>query len=216
MCPSRADDSPTLRLVGGVEYFVYCRDRPGADPLLEEHAEAHWSFMDRYADTMIARGPTLTPDRISHTGSLHIVDLPDGDAARAFAFEEPYYRAGVYEDVILRRYRNELGRTMWDFRSSTPEDPCFLAICLGRPGVATSAGMFLEDHRRYLAERYEDQIIQRGPLLSADGAGWVGTATIVELPDRDAVEAMVRGDPSLSAGLYSSVEIHDWQFGGRP
>jgi hypothetical protein len=197
-----------------VEYFVYGRDRPGADPLLKEHAEAHWSFMDRYADAMIARGPTLTPDRTTHTGSMHIVDLPDGDAARDFAFEEPYYRAGVYGDVIIRRYRNELGRTMWDFRSSTPEDPRFLVIGLGRPGAGTST--LLEDHRRYLAEKYQDRIIQRGPLLSDDGAVWVGTVTIVELTDRDAVDAMMRGDPSLSAGLYSSVEIHDWQFGGRP
>jgi uncharacterized protein YciI len=147
---------------------------------------------------------------------MHIVDLPDGDAAREFAFQEPYYRAGVYEEVITRRYRNELGRTMWDFRSSTPDDPRFLVIGLGRPGADTSAGAVLEDHRRHLAERYEDRIIQRGPLLSDDGTGWVGTATIVELPDRDAVEFMVRSDPSVSAGLYSSVEIHDWQFGGRP
>jgi hypothetical protein len=72
----------------------------------------------------------------------------------------------------------------------------------------------LEDRRRYLAGRYEDRIIQRGPLLSDDGSEWVGTATIVELPYREAVEALVRDDPC--AGRYASVEIHDWQFGGRP
>jgi hypothetical protein len=46
-----------------VEYFFYCRGRPGTEALLEELAEAHWSFMDGYAEAMIARGPTLTPDR---------------------------------------------------------------------------------------------------------------------------------------------------------
>jgi hypothetical protein len=30
--------------------------QPHADALLEELAEAHWSFMDGYADVMIARG----------------------------------------------------------------------------------------------------------------------------------------------------------------
>jgi hypothetical protein len=29
------------------------------------------------------------------TGSMHIVDLPDGDAAQEFAYDEPYYKAGV-------------------------------------------------------------------------------------------------------------------------
>ena len=46
---------------------------------------------------------------------MHIVDVPDPAAARAFAFEEPNYQAGVYRDVLLRRWRNTLGRTMWDF-----------------------------------------------------------------------------------------------------
>jgi hypothetical protein len=39
-----------------VEYFFYCRGRPGTEALLEELAEAHWSFMDRYGEAMIARG----------------------------------------------------------------------------------------------------------------------------------------------------------------
>jgi hypothetical protein len=28
-----------------VEYFFYCRGRPGTEALAEELAEAHWSFM---------------------------------------------------------------------------------------------------------------------------------------------------------------------------
>ena len=59
-----------------MEYFVYCRDRPGSAGQRAELAEAHWSFMDRYAEAMIARGPTLEADGITATGSVHIVDLP--------------------------------------------------------------------------------------------------------------------------------------------
>ena len=77
-----------------MEFFIYCRDKPDTDAILEELAEAHWSFMDGYADAMIAPGPTLTPDRTRHTGSMHIID---DDAAHAFAFEEPYFLAGVYD-----------------------------------------------------------------------------------------------------------------------
>jgi uncharacterized protein len=71
--------------------------------------------MDRYAAEMIARGPTLASDGDTPTGSVHIVDLPDPAAPRAFAFDEPKYQAGVYRDVLLRRWRNTLGRSMWDF-----------------------------------------------------------------------------------------------------
>jgi uncharacterized protein YciI len=43
----------------------------------------------------------------------------------------------------------------------------------------------------------------------------VGSALLVQLGDRAAVEAMLAGAPYVQAGLYASVEIHDWQFGGR-
>lgn len=39
-----------------MEYFFYCRDRPGSGALRLELVEAHWSFKDRYAGAMIARG----------------------------------------------------------------------------------------------------------------------------------------------------------------
>ena len=83
-----------------------------------ELLEAHWSYMDRFAAEMIARGPTLADDGDTPTGSVHILGLPDPAAARAFAFDEPNYQAGVYRDVLLRRWRNLLGRTMWDFAAA--------------------------------------------------------------------------------------------------
>ena len=70
--------------------------------------EEHWAYMDRFAATMVARGPTLADDG-TLTGSVHILDLPDATAARTFAFEEPGYRAGAYRDVLLRRWHNSLG-----------------------------------------------------------------------------------------------------------
>jgi uncharacterized protein len=95
----------------GVEYFCYHRDRPGSMALREELLAEHWSYMDRYQAEMIARGPTLTSDGGTATGSVHILGLPGSAAARAFAFDEPNYQVGVYRDVLLRRWRNCLGRT---------------------------------------------------------------------------------------------------------
>ena len=90
----------------GVEFFCYHRDRPGSVELRDELLEEHWSYMDRYQAEMIARGPTLADDGDTPTGSVHILGLPDPADARAFAFEEPNYQAGVYRDVLLRQWRN--------------------------------------------------------------------------------------------------------------
>lgn len=112
--PKDSSDPSLVVGLGVMEFFCYHRDRPGAGALRVELVEEHWSYMDTYAPAMIARGPTFVGDD-TITGSVHIVDLPHPAAARSFAFDEPGYQAGVYQDVLLRRWRNELGRTMWDF-----------------------------------------------------------------------------------------------------
>jgi len=199
-----------------VAYFVYCRGRPGTEALAEQLAEAHWAFMDGYAGAMIARGPTLTPDRGTWTGSMHIVDLPDARAARVFAFSEPFYRAGVYGEVLVRRWANTLGRTMWDYPAEAGDDRRFLVIGHGRPGVEAARQGVAAAQRSWLGQPgRRERFILHGPLLSDDAAGWVGSVLLVQLADRAAVAAMLAGAPYVQAGLYAGVEVHDWRFGGR-
>lgn len=81
-------------------FFCYHRDRLGSEALRDDLIEAHWSYMDQFAAQLIARGPTFLDDE-TPAGSVHIVDLPDPAAARAFAFDEPNYQAGVYRDVLM-------------------------------------------------------------------------------------------------------------------
>jgi uncharacterized protein YciI len=145
-----------------VEFFCYHRDRPGSATLRGELLEEHWSYMDRYAAEMIARGPTLAGE--TPTGSVHIADLPDPRAARAFAFDEPGYQAGVYRDVLLRRWRNTLQRTMWDFPGGPTGGDRYLVLGLGTGHAADLA-----------VPPGRDELIAYGPLLSDNGATWLGT-----------------------------------------
>ena len=180
------------------EYFFYCRDKPGTGELRMQLVEAHWSFMDDYADGMIARGPTLMEDGLTATGSLHIVDLPDAAAARVFAFEEPNFKAGVYAEVLIRRWRNLLGRTMWEFPGSDDASR-FLVI---------TAETDAETERRLLAE-HEARLIVYGVLCSDDGSKRVGSALALEAASRGEVEALLPDS-------LGRIEIHPWRFGGRP
>ncbi|MER6683622.1 YciI family protein [Streptomyces olivaceoviridis] len=182
-----------------MEFLSYHRDRPGSLPLREELREEHWSYMDQYAKEMIARGPTLAADGHTPTGSVHIVDLPDPAAARAFAFDEPNHQAGVYRDVLLRRWRNTLGRTMWDFPGGRTGGSRYLVLGLGSGQAADLA-----------VPSDRDGLIAYGPLLSDDGATWLGTAALVRAADPDTARALLTPD------RYDAVEVHNWQFGGRP
>ncbi|MEV5888528.1 YciI family protein [Nonomuraea fuscirosea] len=181
-----------------MEFFCYHRDRTGSLPLREELVEAHWSYMDRYAKELIARGPTMADDGETPTGSVHVVDLADPAAARAFAFDEPNYQAGAYRDVLLRRWRNTLGRTMWDFPGGREGGNRYLVLGLGAGEPADLA-----------LPPGEDALIAYGPLSSDDGTAWLGTAALVLAPDPDTARAV------LTADRYADIEVHNWQFGGR-
>lgn len=185
----------------GMEFLCYHRDRPGSLALRLELLEAHWSYMDGYAAQMIARGPTMADDGDTPTGSVHILDLPDPGAARAFAFDEPGYQAGVYRDVLLRRWRNTLGRTMWEFPGGPEEGDRYLVL-----GLGVGAAVDLEPP----SARVElDELIAYGPLLSDDGGTWVGTAALLRAPDPETARAVLTPDG------YADIEVHHWQFGGR-
>ncbi|WP_407560250.1 YciI family protein [Streptomyces sp. 184] len=181
-----------------MEFFCYHRDRPGSLTLRYELLEEHWSYMDGYAAEMIARGPTMADDGEVPTGSVHVLDLPDAATARAFAFDEPGYQAGAYRDVLLRRWRNTLGRTMWDFPGGPDDGNRYLVLGLGE-GRAVDLAL----------PPQKDELIAYGPLLSDDAATWLGTAALVRAPDADAARAV------LTAGAYADVEVHNWHFGGR-
>lgn len=182
----------------GMEFLCYHRDRPGSLALRDELLELHWSYMDGYAKEMIARGPTMADDGDTPTGSVHIVDLPDPVAARAFAFDEPNYQAGVYRDVLLRRWRNTLGRTMWDFPGGRTGGNRYLVLGLGTGQAADIA-----------VPPDGDSLIAYGPLLSDDGATWLGTAALVRAPNADIARSV------LTTNRYADIEVHNWQFGGR-
>jgi uncharacterized protein len=179
--------------LGCVDFFVYSRAAPSAASV--EHGreldEEHWAYMDRFADGMTARGPTLGADRETWTGSLHIVDLPSADAAREFVEHEPYNRAGLFEHHTIRRFRNLLGRTMWEFPRA-PDEPRFLAI------ADRAAG-------EHAVPR--EQLIVHGELLTPDDARQAGVVFALQAATRDVVDELL--------GEHVDVEIHDWEFGGR-
>jgi uncharacterized protein YciI len=181
-----------------MEFFCYHRDRLGSMALRGELREAHWSYMDHYATKLIARGPTFVGD--TATGSVHIVDVPDPAAARAFAFDEPNHQAGVYRDVLLRRWRNTLGRTMWEFPGGRTGGDRYLVLGLGYGEAADLA----------VPVGHRDALIAYGPLLSDDGTAWLGTAALVRAPDPETARTVLTPD------RYADIEIHNWQFGGRP
>jgi uncharacterized protein len=197
-----------------LEFFVYSRDACGTEALRDddELLEEHWSYMDQFAASMIARGPTFGPDREKATGSLHVVGLPSVDAVHEFVAREPNNRAGVYAEHSVWRFENLLGRTMWEFPGAA-DKPKFLIIAHshGSPETAASGWPVPPES---LSTELRKQLIVYGALRTLDDAELVGFALAVEARDRQAVDTLLdQGRAGLTA--CTSIEIHDWEFGGR-
>src|SRR2546421_167697 len=96
----------------------------------------------------------------------------------------------------------------------------FLCYHRDRPGSLTLRDELLERHWSYMDQYAKemiargptpgDELIAYGPLLSDDGATWLGTAALLRAPDPETARAVLTRD------RYADIEVHDWQFGGRP
>ncbi len=196
-----------------MDFFVYSRDAAGTTLRRDkELLEEHWSYMDAFAESMIARGPTLAADRETATGSLHVLGLPSVDAAREFVAREPNNRAGVYADHFIWRFENLLGRTMWEF-SGAADEPRFLVIA--RLDCHESAGRSSRPvPEESLPPELRERLIVYGALSTLDDGEPAGAALAVQAPDRDAVVALLE-DERTGVDVFQDVDIHDWEFGGR-
>ena len=182
-----------------MDFFVYSRDAVDTAELRDDQAllEEHWSYMDRFAESMIARGPTLDIDRVTATGSLHVLALPSVVAARDFIALEPNNRAGVYGEHLVWRFENLLGRSMWEFSGQAAEQRFLIIGCshLGRPLPA-----------KILPPELLERLVLYGALTTLDGAEPDGVALAVQAPDGEAVGAFV-DDERTGVDAFSEVEV---------
>ena len=168
--------------------------------------------MDGFAESMIARGPTLGTDRETATGSLHILGLPSVDAAHQFVAREPNHRAGVYAEHSVWRFENLLGRTMWEF-SGAADEPRFLIIARSR-GAQVTGKRGRPVPPGSLSPALRERLILYGALTTLHDAAPAGVALAVQARERHALNALLE-EGRVGLDVFPIIEIHDWEFGGR-
>jgi uncharacterized protein len=203
-CSGGAGRSPRARS----DFLVLGRDAEGVGERLDALADAHWDYMDRFAGRLVARGPTLSPDGEEHTGSVHILTAGDAAAARRFADEEPYRRAGLYAEVTVERFLDLLGRTMWE-RPPAPDLRESSFVVARWPAIATDAGA-----ARSVLRARPDVWAFFGLLVSDDASRCVGLAAAADLPAAEAERAVREIIAGLGAA-GATVGVQRWQRGGR-
>ena len=190
-------------------FYVYAEDRPGSGTGLLDLAEAHWSYMDRFADRLILRGPTLSDDGTEHTGSVHVIDLADRASAERFAAEEPYWLAGLYQQVTIVRalvllHRGPAGGPL---TSGAPN-----ALITGRwppePRNASGTG------RQLAGVNPDSRVSFAAVLVDDDSSCTTGIVAIVSAIPGEALR-IIQAFAGQLTGEPVALTAQRWQRGGR-
>jgi hypothetical protein len=160
--------------------------------------------MDHFAGRLILRGPTLSDDGIEHTGSIHIVNVADRVSAERFATEEPFYLAGLYQQVTIVR-------TVVLLRRESLEG----SLTSGVPNALVT-GQWPSEPRR--AKDTDDQLLGINPdtrlrfvatLVDDDQSHTTGIVSIVRAPLDEAPRIIqLTDEPAV-------LTAQRWQRGGR-
>lgn len=84
------------------------RDKPGALDLRMATRDAHVAYLKAAAAQVFQAGPIMDAEG-QMCGSLIILDVPDMDAAQAFAADDPYAKAGLFASVTLDAWNKVIG-----------------------------------------------------------------------------------------------------------
>ena len=90
-------------------FMILCTDKPGARELRAATRPAHLAYLSSGEVQVKLGGAWLDEADSGPLGSLLVVDAPDIAAARTFAAEDPYAKAGLFASVEVRPWRLAVG-----------------------------------------------------------------------------------------------------------
>jgi uncharacterized protein YciI len=86
-------------------FVIHAIDKPGNLELRLKTRAAHLDYLTAAGDRLVAAGPTLTDDGAGMTGSVQIIDAADRAGAEEFARNDPYAKAGLFQNVTIMPWR---------------------------------------------------------------------------------------------------------------
>ncbi len=88
-------------------YAVICDDQPGGLEIRKANRAAHLEYL-KSTGVVAQAGPFLDAEG-TMVGSLLILDVPDLEAAEAWAAGDPYAAAGLFSNVAIRPWNRVIG-----------------------------------------------------------------------------------------------------------
>jgi uncharacterized protein YciI len=193
------------------QWVIFAWDRPDRSGVRSEYIEAQKQYARDLGEQLIGYGHIVTENASAMLATTWFVQLDDHAAAEAFVADDPLNRAGVYERIEIKRWSNSFLKRACDYDRKGQEYYFYTGSKI------EDAGPFIAEHlhaHESYFKSFEDSFIFRGPLRSPDGMVNVGTALLIELPDRIAAESFWNNEPFAAHGGYQDdSRMYRWVFG---
>lgn len=88
-------------------FILIAHDKPGALEIRKANREAHLAFL-KETNVGTFGGPMLDAEG-NMCGSMLILDVADMAAAEAWAANDPYAKAGLFESVEIKGFKQVVG-----------------------------------------------------------------------------------------------------------
>lgn len=90
-------------------YLVNARDKANSLGLRLSNREAHLAWAAGFRDRIAMAGPVLKEDGETMAGSTFVIRFDSLDEAKAWAAEDPYAKAGLFERTEIVPFKWLLG-----------------------------------------------------------------------------------------------------------
>jgi uncharacterized protein YciI len=192
------------------QWAIYCWDKPGMEEKRRALLAEQKGYVKGFGERVIGYGHFVSDDGRDTLGTSFFMQLDDRAAADRFVADEPMNKAGIYQRVDIHRWSNSFGKRAADYARKGLQQFLCTAPKTAAPEYYRT---HLHAHESYFSS-FADSFIFRGPIRSADGADNIGTALLLELPDRAAADAFWNNEPFARNGGYQrDARIVRWVFG---
>lgn len=87
-------------------FAIICTDKPDGADIRAKTRPEHLAYLNAHSTHIYCAGPTLSDDDTgAMNGSVLLMDFADLTQARAFAENDPYAKAGLFENVAVRPWK---------------------------------------------------------------------------------------------------------------
>ncbi|MCP4430177.1 MAG: hypothetical protein GY806_04285 [Gammaproteobacteria bacterium] len=93
------------RTEGNIQVLFHGLDVPDSIDIRNANRDDYESYFEDHQNSVMCRGPMLSDDDDLAIGDVVLLDVPDMATARATIANDPFHKAGCYQEITLHRWR---------------------------------------------------------------------------------------------------------------